>query len=249
MRTPESATRPLARARLAWASMAAAAIVIALAVGLLPTPWGGHDAARTALAVARRVQETRTLRIEMQFQRPDGTVAARGSLLSTPERARIEEADGKIGVGEFESGRGIAIDPASRTVIVWQGRLEIPNLYQVFRELRPADGATPGEVQLENRVHWSSQRGFCTWMPPYGSTLKRCCRCGSNIRCRCGWTVRGCPAPRWPPISRGTWRLMSHYSRSIRRRVTKSPASRRSTRHRARRFRAAPRAGGAGRFA
>src|SRR5262245_1417835 len=145
------AARSVARVRLGWRGMAAAAGIIALAVGLLPTPWSGHDAARTALAVARRVQETRTLRIEMQFQRADGAVAARGAILSTPERARIEEADGRIGVGEFESGRGIAIDPAARKVIQWQGRLEIPNLYQVFRELRPADGDTPGEAQLDGR--------------------------------------------------------------------------------------------------
>lgn len=134
-----------------WLGMAAAAAIIALAVGLLPWPWAGHDAAKTAWAVAMRVQDTRSVRMEMQFRGPDGTIAARGAILSTPERARIEEADGRIGVGEFASGRGIAIDPASRTVIAWEGRLEIPNLYQVFRELRPADGVAPGAERLDGR--------------------------------------------------------------------------------------------------
>jgi hypothetical protein len=147
-----TATRSIATARLRWIGMAAATVIIALAVGLLPMPWSGHDAARTALAVARRVQETRSVRIEMQFQLPNGMVAARGAILSTPHRARIEEADGRIGVGEFESGRGMAIDPATRRVIEWQGRLEIPNLYQTFRELRPVAGSAPNEVQLDDRA-------------------------------------------------------------------------------------------------
>jgi hypothetical protein len=146
------APRALQNRTLRWLGWAAAAVFIALAVGLLPWPWSGRESASAAwAAVARRVQETQSVRIQMHFRGPDGAVAARGEIISTPERARIQEADGRIGVGEFASGQGIAIDPASRIVIQWEGRLEIPNLYQMFRDLRPGDGVEPRIEPLDGR--------------------------------------------------------------------------------------------------
>lgn len=129
---------------------AAAAAFIAWAVGLLPTPARRYDAAQSAwAAVASRVQETQSVRMQLRFEGPGGVVMS-GEILSTPERARIQEADGKIGVGEFASGRAIVIDESARRVIEWTEPLPIPNLYAMFRDLQ-SQALEPREEMLEGR--------------------------------------------------------------------------------------------------
>lgn len=132
---------------IGWAT---AAVFIAWAVGLLPTPAKQYDAAQSAWAViASRVQETQSVRMQLRFEGPGGVVMS-GEILSTPERARIQEADGKIGVGEFASGRAIVIDESARRVIEWTEPLPIPNLYAMFRDLQ-LQALEPREEMLEGR--------------------------------------------------------------------------------------------------
>ncbi len=129
---------------------AAAVAFIAWAVGLLPTPAKRYDVARSAwAAIATRVQETQSVRMQLRFEGPGGVVLS-GEILSTPERARIHEADGKIGVGEFESGRAIVIDESAQRVIEWTEPLPIPNLYAMFRDLQ-LQALEPRQELLDGR--------------------------------------------------------------------------------------------------